>query len=191
MSGEAGVWTAELLRSVVAPAAVGFASAALVAVLSQALILRRFRREMLEKFRFGFFDRQLDAYQELWTLLAPISYYREAEDAILAEGESGPHLHVERCRRFHLAIRAYFYSKHGMFLSKALRAELFDARDFVEELIRSREPETASQALVPLTRKQRKEIDWRFDRVRVTIRNDLGLRDLEAPTLAELKPRRP
>lgn len=185
MSGGLGGALAELTRSVFAPAVVGFLSAALVAGLSQALIFRRFRREMEERFRFGFFDRQLEAYQELWTLLAPVSYYRQAGDTVVVVHEGCPNLHVETCRRFHAAIREFFYSKHGLFLSRAVRSELFEARDFVERMIDARDGSTVSEGLVPLTRKERKEVEWRFDRVRIAVRNDLGLRDLEAPVAAE------
>jgi hypothetical protein len=127
----------------------------------------------------GYFEKQLAAYQKLWSRLGPTSYDTAAGGLLVVQEGDRYFLDVGNARRFFAGFRTFFYSEHGIFLSRELRKLLFGIRDLVEETIAAA-PDPAA-ARVPLSRKARRRLQWEFDRVRVLVRQDLGMSEVGLP----------
>jgi hypothetical protein len=167
------------------PALAGLVTALLAGLVSHLLLVRRLRRELLEKLKFSYYEKQLTAYQKLWSLLRPTSYYYAAKDLLIVKRDDNFYLDVANVRRFYDELLVFFYSEHGIFLSKEMRTLLFDSRDFIEQLIA--DSKDASSGLVPLARKMRKKIQWDFNCVRVLARQDVGLPEVGMPRFRDEK----
>ena len=164
------------MDTVVIASLVGFISALIGTIVSHWLITRRSRREFAEKYRTTLFDKQLNAYQKLWSLLAPTSrFYTDKTIVFIRDGK--PHINVTTAKKFCEAITEFFFSEHGLYLSKTSRRALFETRDAVYKNIAANKAWDITD--IEITAEIRSELRNSFENLHTTIRTDLGLRALK------------
>jgi hypothetical protein len=144
--------------------------------ISHLLTERRLQREFAENYRNILFSRQLAAYQQLWSLLLPTSRYC-SESTILDKRGSGWVIRVSAAKAFCDKLTEFFFSEHGLYLSKSTRRALFSTRDIVQKLIMDASASGLEEhKLDPAKRKEMRES---FINLQTVIRNDMGLRALK------------
>lgn len=146
----------------------------------QQLQFERFKKEQIETFRMDYYKNQLEAYQELWAILAPISHYSPGEDTILIKKANAQYLNCKILEEFFLEFRNFFYSQKGIFLSKELRQAIFEVRDFVVDIQKTNT--VSSNGLIKISNNKAKRIENGMDWIRKNIRRDVGLEDSRLPT---------
>lgn len=154
---------------------------ALVALIGHYWTLKRVREEMLTKFKGGLYDKQITAYQKFWDMLEPLSNYDVGHDPILLTGNDKFHFNAVSARNFFVSYRSFFYSEHGIFLSKRLRDEVIGFRSFSEEII-AENPNSGD--VFPISNSKGRKIRHFIDGIHTLARTDIGLSDPSVPTEA-------
>ncbi len=105
----------------------GFATAVLGTLLSHRLLQQRSHKEFAERYRNRLFDKQLAAYEALWTTLRRTSTYFSDETVFVYDQG---HVVFSQANATKLAIELtdFFFTEHGLYLSKSTRNALFNAR---------------------------------------------------------------
>ncbi len=172
------------MLSVVIPAMVGLISGLVSAVFSHLLLIKKIRREAEEKLRFDLYNKQIDAYQRFWDLLGPTSRYagRQHQDRMIKSNETGYFLDKEAIDSFFDSFHEFFYSEHGIFLSRELRNAFFQSRDYYYEIINS--TDNISESCIQISNTKARKCFQAWDWVRTIARNDIGLRDVDFPRLS-------
>jgi hypothetical protein len=132
-----------------------------------------FKNEQLEQIRIGYHQKMLEAYQKLWTLMAPLSYYTEPGQGVIIRDETGVYLNCPVIDKFFFSFRDFFYSEYGIFLSKDFRAKIFEVRDFIIEVEKGNEKH--HNGWVPISNTKAKQIENGLDWIRKNIRRGAGL----------------
>jgi hypothetical protein len=170
-----------IVTTLIASALVGLVSGIAASAVSHLLILRRIRGEALQRLEFGLHEKQAEAYQELWSHLGPTSRYCPTEDSnrLVKLDGSGYYLDSKNVISFFESLNDYFYSRHGIFLSKRLRSALFEVREFYEKTVKETSPDEDGK--IRLSNKKAKKCHHAWDWIRTLLRHDIGLRDVEFP----------
>jgi hypothetical protein len=155
---------------------VGFGGVLSGAWISHLLMERRLHREFKESYRNILFNRQLEAYQQLWSLLLPTSLYC-SEGTILDNRGSDWIIRVSTAKAFCAKLTEFFFSEHGLYLSKSTRRALFSTRDTIQKLIMDASISGIKEHKIDPAK--RKEMRASFTNLQTVIRNDLGLRALK------------
>jgi len=161
------------MDSTIIASLIGFITAVVGTIISHFLLLRHSTRQFAEYYRNKLFDKQLAAYEKLWGLLPPTSR-ASSERTILYLENSKIYVQTKIAKEFCDSITLYFFSEHGLYLSKSTRQALFNVR---EELwgIYSKDSENK----VEISKDDKAKIQTYFLKLHTTIRDDLGLRALK------------
>jgi len=165
------------MDTVIVAALIGFISAVITSLISHGLLLGRIRREAMEPFRSEFYQKQLMAYQKMWSLLGPTSRY-PSDNTVIIRKNRQQYLSVVNARKFSNDIREFFFSEYGIFLSKEMRKSIFEMLD---DLAEHKYRGGSEDNLVPLTKEQASSIQVCFANIHVTARRDLALSDIAFP----------
>ncbi len=157
---------------------IALVSALVVAAVGHILTLTRVRKEVGVKIKAGLYEKQITAYQKFWDLLEPLSYYDVGHDPILFSKDDKFHLNAASARSFFISFRTFFYSEHGIFLSRRLRQEIFELRRILEEII-AENPNAGD--VFPISNSNAKKIRHLFDGIHTIARRDIGLIDPKLP----------
>lgn len=161
--------------STLLPAIIGFLTAVLGTVLSNWFIERRSHREFAEKYRNALFEKQLAAYERLWCVLLPTS--RHSTGSTVFQHVSGnTYFSQPAAQAFCDSLTDFFFSEHGLYLSKTTRSMLFKVRDALTGVLYNK---TGGEALLLLDDATRKALRDTFRELVTTVREDVGLRALK------------
>lgn len=156
----------------------GFLSALLMSAVSHFLLLKREESIRLQALRSRLNEEQLTAYKNLWACLAPTSHYY-SDATIFKKTKEGRFFDTAAADDFIDSIRALFFSQSGLFLSKAVRKELFSLLNHLEKIRAAASDQ--SERLIKIAKKEKKEIRWKIQILIETIRTDVGLADVAFP----------
>ena len=160
------------MNSAVIGAIVGALAAVVSTVVSHYLLVSRLRAEAAGRTRADLAQKQLAAYQKFWSLLGPTSSYA-TEGCVLQRDGDEVYLASPAAEQFCRTVTAFFFSEHGLFLSRPLRDVLFGTRDLLLDLL-SQNP---GKDAVRLSNTKLKKIERGFRFLYLHVRDDLGLRD--------------
>jgi hypothetical protein len=145
----------------------------------QSLMFERFKDEQVEKFRMGYYQKQLVAYEKFWSMLGIASYYSTTKDTIIIKREDGVYLNCNLVQSFFTDFRDFFYSEFGLYISKDLRESVFKVRDFIQELINN--SKSSADDAIKISNTKAKKVTNGFDWIRGRARADIGLYDIHSP----------
>jgi hypothetical protein len=105
----------------------GFATAVLGTLLSHRLLQERSHKEFAERYRNRLFDKQLAAYEALWKTLRRTSAYF-TEETVFVYDQGQVVFSQANATKLAIELTDFFFTEHGLYLSKSTRNALFDAR---------------------------------------------------------------
>lgn len=147
-----------------------------VSLVAYFYALRKIRHEKKEAFKLNHYERQVDAYLQFWSLLKPFTSFDYFNDTIIKSDNDKKYLNIEVSMEFYKDIRDFFYSKQGVFLSRELKAPLFNLRRFIEYKSKG-----SAENIVELSKKDYKTINNYMVQIRIIARSDIGVRDISLP----------
>jgi hypothetical protein len=151
------------------------ASSIITATLSHWLMLKQLGQQKAQDNRGIFLEKHIEACTKFWSLLGPTSKYI-GENRMLKENGDVTYLDVKVTRQFCQDITLFFFSEHGIFMSREFRKALFDTRTFLDKLLS--EAQAPPLDLLPLSRTKADKIEDCFRWLRETVRSEVVVKDL-------------
>jgi hypothetical protein len=154
----------------------GVIAAVIASVISHLLVFRKLRREFAEHYRALYFEKQLSAYQKLWTLIRPGSDFPQ-DSSILSGGSNNCLFNPGNAQMFCDSINDFFYSEMGLFLSKNTRKNIFILRGYLSGILKNIKKDK-KRGFIPIDKDDAVHIRKSFGGLIVSIRKDVFLDNL-------------
>ena len=162
-------------------ALIAFLSALVTTLITQLFIGLNFRREIKNRYRKTYFEKQLEAYQELWSCLRPLSRYRGPkiifEGVSNIDGEKKWILNINNSFLFCESVTDFYFSHHGLLLSRKVRDLIFELRGLIGKQIVSFSDDR--KLSIALEKSVSKEINRLCGEIFEAVRADVGLLNLQ------------
>jgi hypothetical protein len=162
----------------IATALIAVIAALITTLITQYLTTKQFNTSVKEHYRKLYFERQLLAYEALWSKLRPLSQYHDKKTLLLRKKEDGItvwKLSVENTQLFCGDITDFFFSNNGIYLTKSTRKAIFDLRWKLVG-VTSRHPN--EKQIIVIGNDDRKEINKQITVLTDSVRKDIGLLNL-------------
>ncbi|WP_452232531.1 hypothetical protein [Lacinutrix sp. MEBiC02595] len=160
-------------------ALIAFVAAIASTVVTQFILIKKFKKTIHENYRKVFFEKQLNAYQQFWIELKPLSRLYNKHTIIskrIEENKTTWFLNEKPSRNFCNDVTTFFFSEHGIFLGKTTRSHLFSFRNKIHDLI---DTAKIKDGKIALSNELKKNINKETATLITSIRADIGVLNLK------------
>jgi hypothetical protein len=152
---------------------VSVASAIVVSVIGFLVSYKLLKSELLGKHRMELISKQLIACEKLWSDLSIAS---KGKGYWLKKNNNGAIIYRNKMIELHNNIIDTVNSQHGLYYSRKLRKSIFELRDFMENEFDL----DLKEEKIQISSTKANKIDGYVQNVRVAIRKELKLEDINA-----------
>lgn len=145
--------------------------AIITSVITSFISYRSVKTEILSKHRQDLIEKQFAASEKMWEVLALASKAKSDKFVINYKDEK-VHVNLGAAKKLHEDITDAFNSKHGLYLSRELRAAIFDLRNFIETEFLAPKVETS------ISNNKARSFYGRVANLRNALRKEIGVEDL-------------
>lgn len=165
------------MMEILTPTVIAFVSAVITTLIVQVVSIRNLKKSFQDQYKRIYFEKQMDAYQQLWKELRPLSKWYDENQTIFYLNRKGINnkdalFLPEKALSFCTSITDFFFSEQGIFISKETRKQFFILRSILGDIASNNEEE------VILPEVERKKINSSVDSLIMVIRDDLGVMNL-------------
>lgn len=148
----------------------------IISVLTIIFGFKKIQKERIEDFKSKHYDKIIDSYLIFWNLQKFLSIEICEEYSIFVKNENNTwNISKKNFLVFSTELIKFFYSQHGIYLSRQLRKLVFEFKRELEILTKESDyPEISNNKF--------KSLKYKVHSIIVQIRCDIGLRDTYIPT---------
>lgn len=152
-------------------------SSLVISIVNAIYQSRRISKEKLEDFRLSHYSRTLEAYLKFWPIFRYLSTKEGGNKSIFKKSSDNRWVLISKnVETFITELYDFFYSEHGIFLSKEMRKRIFTIRDELrEQLSKTNDHE------IGISNAKQDKLESARNKAIIQARNDIGLRDTIIP----------
>ncbi|HKJ39842.1 MAG TPA: hypothetical protein VJ972_13775 [Anaerolineales bacterium] len=160
---------------IIIPAIAGITTAIISSLVGAWVTYRALKRDYQNKYQMELINRQIAACETLWSVLS-VASRSKGNNHVLCKNNGKFLLNIEKGIELHDNVVNTVNSQHGLYFSRELRQSVFDLRDFIENEINF----DLKDEYIPVSNTKANKLDGYVQNIRVAIRKELRLEDINA-----------